>query len=71
MVEERGAGSVGHEAREVEFREVFGREGWPGQGQVGQYDEAGGFGGECVEGVEGGGEVVGGKMIEGGEKGSR
>lgn len=51
MVEERGAGDHGDEAREVEFREVVGREGWEGQGSVGEYDEAGEFGGRGDEGA--------------------
>lgn len=40
---------------------------------MGEYDEAGGFGRECVEGVEGGGEVVGRETIEkgGGGRGQR
>lgn len=39
----------------MEFRKVFGGQGWGGEGEVGEYDEAGGVGGEDFGGVEEGG----------------
>ena len=46
------------EAREMEFRKVFGWEGWRGEGEMGEYDEAGGVGGEDFGGVGEGGECT-------------